>query len=312
MTGTNLVELGKTGIKISRIGLGIMQWGDFPSEEPDSRSKIEITQIYRTALETGINFFDTAEMYGNGKSEIHLGHRLKEDQASIVIATKFMPFPWRMTKGELRAALLRSLKRLGLTHVDLYQMHWPLPPVSIASWMGAMADVYADGLIRAVGVSNYSPYQTQLAYDTLAKYNIPLASNQVRYSLLSRRPESSGLMKKCQQLGVTVIAYSPLEKGILTGKYSSENLPSGFRAWRYNTRYLKKIEPLLEGLRRIGKAHGIESGSQTALNWLCSKGAVPIPGARSKIQVQENAGALGWQMSDEEVETLESLCDKVS
>jgi aryl-alcohol dehydrogenase-like predicted oxidoreductase len=223
-----------------------------------------------------------------------------------------MPYPWRLAKGELRLALLRSLKRLGIPHVDLYQMHWPFPPVSIKSWMDAMSDVVADGLVRAIGVSNYSTTQTTIAFEALAKPKIPLASNQVRYSLLERYPERSGLVELCKKLDITIIAYSPLEKGILTGKYTPDNVPTGFRSWRYNKTYLIKTEPLLNALREIGKTHANMTPTQVALNWLMCKGAVPIPGARNMHQAQENAGCLGWQLSGEEVNRLDKISDEVT
>ncbi len=312
MEATDLIELGKTDIKVTRIGIGIMQWGGMPLGQAGSEGEADTMDIYRTAQEGGINFFDTAEMYGSGKSETHLGRCLQNSPANIVVATKFMPFPWRISKSELRAALLRSLKRLGLPRVDVYQMHWPYPPVSIPAWMEAMSAVLNEGLIRAVGVSNYSPRQTRQAFETLAKHNIPLASNQVKYSLLDRRPERSGLVDLCRELGVTIIAYSPLEKGMLSGKYSAENIPPGYRAWRYNKNYLFKIKPLLDTIRQIGEAHGGVTSGQVALNWLVCKGAVPIPGARTKNQAHENAGALGWQLSSEEVIRLDRISEEVT
>ncbi len=306
------VTLGKTDIRISPIGLGTMQWGDI--KLPGSPGGVVdplVHDIYQATLDAGINFFDTAEMYGTGRSELHLGNCLREHPDNIIVATKFMPFPWRLGKGELRKALQNSLNRLGLSHVDLYQMHWPFPPVPIRSWMDAMADVAADGLIRAVGVSNYSPNQTRVAFEALAKRNIPLASNQVKYSLLDRRPERSGLAELCNRLGVTIIAYSPLEKGILTGKYTPDNIPSGFRAWRYNKALLIRIRPLIDKLNEIGSAHGGLSTSKVALNWLVCKGAIPIPGARTKQQAIENAGGLGWHLSAEEVNLLDNISAKV-
>jgi aryl-alcohol dehydrogenase-like predicted oxidoreductase len=312
MVQGKFVELGKTGIQISPIGLGIMQWGDVSIDPENPTIYKDILQIYQDAQEVGINFFDTAEAYGSGKSEIQLGLCLKQATfPDIVVATKFMPYPWRLSKGELRAALMRSLKRLGLSRVDLYQMHWPTPLLSIQSWMDAMADVVADGLIRAVGVSNYSPNQTKVAFEALARRKIPLASNQVKYSLLDRRPERSGLIELCNKLGITIIAYSPLEKGILTGKYSPGNLPNGFRAWIYNKGYMMKISPLLEELRQIGQAHHGMTSGQAALNWVTSNGAVPIPGARNRTQAQENMRAVGWQLSSEEVARLDQLSDEV-
>lgn len=307
----NMIQLGHTGIGISPLGLGTMQWGDLKfTNQPGSAIDNDILGAYQVSLDSGINFFDTAEMYGRGNSELYLGKYLKEISNNVIVATKFMPYPWRLSKGELQSALLRSLKRLEINHIDLYQMHWPIPPVAIASWMDAMADAVADGLIRAVGVSNYLPSQTQRAFDALARRQIPLASNQVKYSMLDRRPERSGLVDLCKRLGVTLIAYSPLEKGILTGKYSPENQPRGFLAWRYNKTYLAKIEPIIASLREIGEIHGGKSPSAVVLNWLMCKGAVPIPGARNKKQAQDNAGALGWQLSGEEVGRLDKMSDQ--
>ena len=312
MLQDNYINLGKTGIQISSIGIGIMQWGDFRIDPSDTELNKKILEIYQVVLASSINLFDTAEMYGNGKSELHLGDCLRQIPSDVVIATKFMPFPWRITKGELRSALSRSLKRLGLSHVDLYQMHWPTPPVPIRSWMDAMADVVADGLIRAVGVSNYSVSQTRLAHEALAKHNITLASNQVRFSLLHQTPVRNGLLKLCNELGITIIAYSPLEKGILSGKYSSERLPTGYRSMFYNKNYLHKIAPLMEALKQIGQAHDEKTSAQVALNWLTCKGAVPIPGARDQQQARENAGGLGWQLTAGEIALLDRISEEVT
>jgi aryl-alcohol dehydrogenase-like predicted oxidoreductase len=308
---TKMINLSKTEIRISDLGLGIMQWGDIKLPKTGSSISPDVRDVYVTSLSAGINFIDTAEIYGNGKSELHLSRCLKEILKDVVIATKFMPFPWRLSKGELKAALSRSLHRLGLDHVDLYQIHWPFPPISIKKWMDAMADVVAEGLVKAVGVSNYSPSQMELAYDRLAKYKIPLASNQVRYNLLDRRPERNGLLDLSQKLDLRIIAYSPLERGILTGKYTPEHMPTDFRAWRYNKSYLAHISPLLAEIRDIGEAHGGKAPASVALNWLIFKGAVPIPGARNKQQAEENASALGWLLSSDEVDRLDRLSDQV-
>ena len=300
--------LGKTDLVISPIGLGTMQWGDIPLPRSAADQPHPVVQaIYQTSLDMGISFFDTAEVYGSGRSERHLAMSLRGSSEGRVIATKFMPYPWRLSKGELRKALIISLQRLGLERIDLYQMHWPIPPVPIKTWMEAMADVFAEGLVRAVGVSNYSVQQTEQAQLALTKYGIPLASNQVKYSLLDRHPESSGLVEFCNRSGITIIAYSPLEKGMLTGKYTPDNLPTGFRAWRYNRAFLVKIEPLMSELRDIGKKYDGKTPGQVALNWLIAKGAVPIPGAKDVDQAKENAAAMGWQISADDVEKLERL-----
>lgn len=306
------IRLGKSDITISPMGLGIMQWGDI--KLPD-QSGIEfdrdIHHVFQVTLEAGITLFDTAEVYGDGRSETFLGKYLPGVSTKIVVATKFMPYPWRLGKGELKTALANSLKRLGLSSVDLYQMHWPFPPVPIPSWMEAMADAVAEGLVHAVGVSNYSPSQTRVAFDTLNKYKIPLASNQVKYNLLDRRPEKSGLVELCKQLDITIIAYSPLEKGILTGKYASNTLPKGFLALKYNRNALNRIEPLMAALGEIGRDHGELTTAMVALNWLMCKGAVPIPGARNLKHAQENAGSLGWRLTSDEVSRLDAICNNL-
>ncbi len=309
----NLIELGKTGIEISPLGIGTMQWGDIEfTDQTGSNVDHDIRGVYQIGLDSGINFYDTAEVYGGGKSELYLGKYLKDISNKVIVATKFMPYPWRLQKGELRSALKRSLRRLGLNHIDLYQVHWPIPPVSISSWMDAMADAVADGLIRAVGVSNYFVSQTLKAYEALARRHISLASLQVKYNLLDRHIERNGMVDLCKNLGVTIIAYSPLEKGILTGKYSIGNLPQGFRTWRYNNSYLARIEPIISALREIGEAHAGKIPAAVALNWLMCQGAVPIPGARNAKQAQENASAMGWRLDDEEVERLNKISEQIT
>ena len=307
------ITLGKTDILISPMGLGTMQWGDVRiTDHSSTKNDKDIHDTFQTSLEMGINFFDTAEIYGNGRSESFMGKYRREISDNIVIATKFMPFPWRLSKGELRSALHKSLKRLGLAQVDLYQIHWPFPPVPIKTWMDAMSEVVADGLIRAVGVSNHSPAQTESAVEALTKHGIPLASNQVKYSLLDRRPDISGLVSLCKKLEITIIAYSPLEKGVLTGKYTQDNLPNGIRSWQYNRSYLKKFEPLLTELINIGKIHEGKTPGQVSLNWLISTGIVQIPGAKTLSQAKENAGAIGWQLTGEEIARLDIISNQVA
>ncbi len=304
------INLGKTDFLVSPVGVGTMKLGTENDRNPD-RNDLDNCDVYKNNLEMGVNFFDTAEIYGGGKSELWLGKCYKQFQGDIIIATKFMPFPWRLSKGELRSALVNSMKRLGVNRIDLYQIHFPFPPLPIKAWMDALADVVAEGLVKSVGVSNYSVAQTEKAQQLLGSHGIPLASNQVKFSLLHKRPIMSGLVDVCKKLGITIIAYSPLEKGILTGKYTENNPPTDFRSWRYNRRYLKKLDHLINELRFIGKNHGGKTPGQVSLNWLISKGALPIPGAKDKYQAIENAGAMGWHLSIEEVDRLDHLSDEI-
>lgn len=294
------------------IGLGAWAWGDrvFWSYGKTHTDE-DIKQAFDTSLEAGINFLDTAEVYGQGRSETLIGGFLKTTKGPVMVATKFMPFPWRLRKSSLVNALKHSLNRLGLESVDLYQIHWPFPPLPVEHWVEALAEAKQKGLTRAVGVSNYSKNQMQRAYTFLAKYDIPLASNQVEYSLLDRKIEKNGVLQRANELGIRIIAYSPLAKGILTGKYSSENPPPGVRGRQYST-ILKEVQPLLKLMTGIGQDLGGKTPAQIALNWLICKGTLPIPGAKNARQAELNAGSVGWRLTDEQVKLLDAASDRAA
>ncbi len=292
-------------------GLGAWQWGDrliwqFGQNygDEDCRAAFEVS------LEAGIRFVDTAEVYGNGRSERMLGQFLKETDQAVLVATKYFPYPWRFTKKALIRAIKGSLERIGIEAVDLYQIHQPYSLLPLDSLMEALAEAAKEGLTRTVGVSNYNQTQMLRAYSALARNNVPLASNQVTYSLLNRSIEYEGLLARCKELGVRVIAYSPIEKGLLTGKYSPENPPPGVRGRRYGD-LLPKIGPLLKLMTEIGQEHGGKSKAQVALNWCICKETLPIPGAKNAVQAEENAGALGWKLTEEEVEKLDEASDAI-
>jgi aryl-alcohol dehydrogenase-like predicted oxidoreductase len=235
---------------------------------------------------------------------------LKETEQPVLIATKFFPWPWRLTKGALPRTLKNSLNRIGIETVDLYQIHWPSPIVSTDTLMSGLVDCVQKGLARTVGVSNFGQNRMVAAYSALAREDIPLASNQVHFSLLSREVERNGTLARCKELGIRLIAYSPLEKGILTGKYTPANLPPGIRAQQY-VDLIQKIGPVVKLMREIGQDHGGKTPAQIALNWCICKGTLPIPGAKNAQQATENVGALGWRLTDEEVARLDELTDVI-
>jgi aryl-alcohol dehydrogenase-like predicted oxidoreductase len=314
----DMIRLGKTDIRISPLGLGTWQWGDrMMWQYGKGYTDSDLREAFQVSLQSRINFFDTAEVYGKGRSEELLGACLKEAGQSppmgpLVVATKFMPYPWRLRKGILLSKLRASLARLNLDRVDLYQIHWPFRPIPIETWANALADAVHAGLTRAVGVSNYNSAQMLRAHSALAKRGIPLASNQVEFHLLNPRVEREGLLKLCRELGVSLIAYSPLAKGMLTGKYTPQAPPPGLRSYLFRRARLAKIQPLTHLLRAIGEAHEGKSPAQVALNWVICKGAVPIPGAKNARQAQENAGALGWRLAEAEIAALDGESQKVS
>lgn len=292
-------------------GLGAWAWGDrIVWNYGRGYSDDDIEAGFKISLEGGVNLVDTAEVYGNGRSERLLGQFIKNTTHPVFVATKFFPMPWRWTSGSVVGALRASLERLGLDSVDLYQIHWPSPIVPIETYVEGLVETHALGLARAVGVSNYDKAQMQRAYKALAKYNVPLASNQVEYHLLDRSAEKSGLLALCQELGVRLIAYSPLAMGLLTGKYTPETPPSGVRARKY-AGLLKMMQPLLRLMNEIGQDHESKSAAQVALNWCICKGALPIPGAKNQQQAAMNAGATGWRMTAEQVKALDDASDKI-
>ena len=177
--------------------------------------------------------------------------------------------------------------------------------------MEGMVECVQRGWTRTVGVSNFGEKRMLRAYSTLARHGIPLASNQVHYSLLSREVEKNGTLARCKELGIRLIAYSPLEKGLLTGKYSSQNPPPGVRGSQY-VDLLKKLPPVIKLLQEIGLNHGDKTVSQVALNWTICKGTLPIPGAKNRRQAEANAGAVGWRLTADEVAALDEMSDRVT
>jgi len=294
------------------MGLGAWQWGDrIVWQYGHDYSDKEVQQAFLAALSEGIRFIDTAEIYGNGRSERLLGQFLKEIEQPVLIATKFLPFPWRFGKNAFPRALKGSLGRLGVESVDLYQIHWPTPLMSIDTMMDGLAECIRSGMTRTVGVSNFGQTKMLAAYSGLARHSIPLASNQVHFSLLNRRVEKNGTLARCKELGIRLIAYSPIEMGLLSGKYSVSSPPPGSRARSY-AGMLPRLGPLLKLMTEIGQDHGGKSNTQVALNWVICKGALPIPGAKNAAQAQENAGGLGWRLTDDEVANLDQASEAMT
>jgi len=268
-------------------------------------TEADLVSVYEESLKSGVNFFDTAEIYGMGNSEEILGRCIQKSKTGItpVIATKFFPFPWRFGRNALRQALAGSLKRLGLNKVSLYQIH---RPINVSKWIEAIADVYEEGLISAIGVSNYNLEQFKRAYDILGNRGIKLYSNQMQYSLIYREHEFNGLMKLCEELKVTFLAYSPIAQGVLSGKYTPQNPPRGIlRSRKYRRTVLKRLQPLIEVMTEISEKNGGKTLAQIAINWVLSKGAIPVVGTKNMIQIKDNIAALDWQLSDEDIANLD-------
>ena len=315
------MNLGKSDIIVPRIGIGAWSWGDrsgYWGWKPDQEEQNK--NALKRAIELDIAFVDTAEVYGFGLSETLTGKFIDSLGAgsSVTIATKFAPLPWRLVRDTVPVALRDSLERLQMGRVDLYMIHWPgffFNAWSNNEYIEGLANCYAQGMCRSVGVSNFNAERIRSSSAQLVDRGIPLASNQIQYSLLYRKPETNGVLQACRENGVTPVAYSPLCQGLLTGKYratgSSEIV--GQRAARnaFSQEQLAALEPLLGLMTDIGSAHGGKTPTQVALNWTVCKGALPIPGVKTPAQVEEAAGALGWRLTEDEQAALEKAVDKL-
>ena len=309
-------RLGQTEIEVTAIGLGVMQFaggkGLFGMGMPVLSGE-QMNTIVKTALDGGINWFDTAEMYGRGRSERALANGLKAagiEAGQVQIATKWLPL--LRTAANINRTIDRRLHFLDGYPIALYQVHLPWSFSPPEAEMAAMAGLVEAGKIRAVGVSNFSAGQMRRAQTALEKRGLTLAANQVHYSLLQRGIERNGVLETAKELGVTIIAYTPLEKGVLSGIYHKDpallDQKSLFRRSSMR-RQIESSRPLVEALEEIA-THYEATAAQVALNWLIhfhGQTVVAIPGASKVTQVEQAAGAMAFKLSGEELAQLDEL-----
>jgi len=308
--------LGKTDIQITPIGLGIMQFAGgggmvgplFPVIPQDEKNA-----IVKTALDGGINWFDTAELYGAGVSEASLSAALKslnKKDGDVVVATKWWPL--FRTANNILHTIQDRIRFLNGYSIDLYMVHQPISFSSPEAEMEAMANLVEEGKIRSVGVSNFSAERMRRAHQTLQKRGLPLAANQVRFSLLDRSIESNGVLETARELGVTIIAYTPLASGLLSGKYHKNPELMRRKLIHRRARLIRNIEKtrtLVNALEEIGKKYEA-SPAQVALNWVIDfhgDSIVTIPGASKVSQSKESAGSMNFKLSDKELNRLDEL-----
>ncbi|HZA10538.1 aldo/keto reductase [Mycobacterium sp.] len=316
-------ELGRTGIHVSPIGLGCMQFSGgglvaatfFP---PIQQSQVD--KIVKTALDGGISWFDTAEMYGHGRSERALSAGLTHSgikPGDVTVATKWAPFG--RTARSIARTIDDRLDALDPFPVDLHQIHLPYGSLSpIRAQVQAMARLAAAHEIAAVGVSNFTARQMEIAHAELAKRGIALATNQVQINLLHRKVEANGVLDAARRLGVTLLAYSPLRSGLLTGKFHDDRsvvaqMPLMRRAL-FSDRNLDRTAPLIDVLREIGAAHSA-TVTQVALAWLTTyygDTVVAIPGASKPHHAAEAAAAMKLTLSQEEKDRLAAQSSDVT
>ncbi|MDW8062566.1 MAG: aldo/keto reductase [Candidatus Caldarchaeum sp.] len=302
------ISLGKTGLKVSCIWLGTWQFGSGSWGYGKSYSEKDCVEAIIASLEAGVNVIDTAEVYGAGVSEQIIGKTLKEYGDDVLVATKVAPH--HLSYGEVLKACERSLKRLGVRTIDLYQIHFPNPLIPISQTMKAMEKLVKDGKIMHIGVSNFSLKQLVKAREALKSEDI--VSNQVRYNLIQREIEKE-LYPYCVKEKITILAYSPLAQGVLTGRYGPQNLPRDIIRRinpLFGRRFLSKAQPLFDALKKLAEKYGATPG-QIALSWITSRDEnVAIAGAKNREQATINAAAGKIVLTPEEVSKLSELSDK--
>ena len=318
-----LRTLGASDIHVSPIGLGCWQFskgkgvvGRYWSVLGDD----SIKDIVSASLNAGINWFDTAEAYGWGASETALAAALTtlgRRPADVVIATKW--WPAFRSASSIRATIDERLARLGGFPIDLYQVHQSYGLSTVEKEMDAMARLVEEQKIRYVGVSNFSSGQMRRADARLRSHGLRLVANQVKYSLLDRTIESNGVLETAAELGISIIAYSPLAQGILTGKFHDEPgkvHAAGVRRYLsgFSRSGLDRTRPLVAVLKEVAAGHGA-TPSQVALQWIVGTHAetvVAIPGATSTLQAIENAGAMKILLTPHEVQKLNEASQRYS
>jgi aryl-alcohol dehydrogenase-like predicted oxidoreductase len=295
------------GLRLSAIGLGCWQFGSRDWGYGKAYSEKTAVDLVHGALDLGVNLVDTAEVYARGASEAIVGRALEGRRDEAFVATKVLPI-WP-TAGRVEEHGRLSALRLGIECIDLYQVHWPNPLVSLRSTMAGMRRLQDADIVRHVGVSNFSVDRWANAETVLGR---PVATNQVHFSLLYRKPDDANV-PYAQAQGRVVIAYSPLEQGVLGGRYDATHLPPG-PARRNNPlclpENLERATPLIETLRRVATAHDA-TPAQVALAWLVRKpNVVAIPGASSLEQLRHNVAAADLDLSDDEADELTGESDR--
>ena len=308
--------LGKTNIEVTPIGLGMMEFAGggglmgsaFPIIEQENKNA-----TIKAGLDGGINWFDTAELYGSGVSEASLAIGLKaagKKDADVVVATKWWPL--FRTASNIPKTIGDRLRYLDGFSISNYMVHQPFSFSSPEAEMEEMAKLVEAGKIRSVGVSNFNAEKMRRAHRQLQKHRLPLAVNQVRYSLLDRRIEKNGILETAKELGVTIISYTPLESGLLTGKYHKNpellDKKSTIRRVMFQ-RNMEKSRKLISTMEEIGCKYNA-TAAQVALNWIIySQGdiVVTIPGVTSPRQAEDNAGAMKFKLSDDDIAQLDEL-----
>lgn len=324
-------------IRLPQMGCGTWAWGNRLLWKYEPGMDDNLQDVFDLCVNNGVTLFDTGDSYGTGKlsgrSESLLGKftgeylvrnnsvpNFERYRDRICLATKLAPYPWRFGRKSIIKAATASRGRMG--QLDIAQLHWST--ANYAPWqepglLNGLCDLYEQGIIRGVGLSNFGPKRLQKIYPIFRDRQIPILTLQIQYSLLSTQPVTElGLKDICDELGIKIIAYSPLCLGVLTGKYSEMDdegeynkklYPKGLRNLLFRN-LVPNAEPVVNCIREIAQERD-RTPSQVALNWCIAKGTIPIPGAKNLKQAKDNLGAIGWGLSGGEIGALDKAAAAV-
>ena len=301
-------------LSLPQMGCGTWAWGNRLLWGYDKSMDSQLQEVFNLCVSNGVTLFDTGDSYGtgrlNGQSEKLLGKFDDEyagaNKSSICLATKLAAYPWRLTGKSMVKAAQASMQRMG--RVDLAQMHWSTAnyfPWQEEQLLDGLGDLYERGLVKGIGLSNYGTKRLKRIHAKFSRRSIPIATLQVQYSLLSTYPVTElGIKETCDELGIKLIAYSPLCLGILTGKYTEpKTYPKGLRGLLFR-RLVPEAQSLLSCINAIAQYRN-KTMAQVAISWCIAKGAIPIPGAKNVRQARENIAAKDWQLDAGEVAELD-------
>ncbi len=290
------------------LGVGTWAWGDrLLWDFGKDYGKDDLWSAFQRYINDGIHFFTTSSSFAEGESERILGEFTANTPASVTIATKYVPRPWHLRRSDFLTALKESLTRLQLSKLQIYELCPPAGRMTIPRLAECAAEALDMGLIEQIGLSNYSAVQIDAFNEAFSRFGYSAACLETPYNLLYREIETNGVLEICKKLNITILAQQPLAMGLLTGKYDGDAPAAGSRRQMMLRYHTPRLDILLRTMNHIGLENNGKNCAQVALNWIISKGIIPIPGTKTLPQAIENAQTPNWEMTAEQRNLLDTL-----
>lgn len=290
------------------LGTGTWAWGDrLIWDYGKDYGRDDLSSVFRRYISDGIRFFSTSSSFAEGESERILGDLASNTPASVTIATKYVPRPWHLRRSDFMTALKESLTRLKLSKLQIYELCPPAGRMTIPRLAECAAEALDMELVEQIGLSDYDARQIDAFNEAFSRFGYSIACLETPYNLLYREIETNGVLDICKRLNITIIAQQPLAMGLLTGKYDADAPAAGSRRQLMLRYHTPRLDILLRTLNHIGLENNGKNSAQVALNWIISKGMIPIPGTKTLPQAIENAQTARWEMTPEQRNLLDTL-----